>query len=324
MAMLKALYTQYFPAKPAFTEKDVGSQAGKVFIVTGSNTGVGYELVKMLYPSGATIYMAGRSEERMKNAIQGITSASASPAPATPATLKYLHYDLADLDSIKAAATEFAKQESTLDIVWHNAGIGGGKGLSTEQKIEGHIGINCVAPLLFTELLLPQLKAAAKANRTPRIVWTGSAITEAKAPRGGINFELIEAGQSTDPFTDYANSKVGNYWLAAECAKRYAKDGIISICQNPGNLKSDFYRHQPKMMMLFVSPILHEPKMGAYTELYSGFTSEITPENNNGSYIWPWGNLVKVHTRADINEGITNGKATKFWEWCQEKYSPYK
>jgi hypothetical protein len=47
MAMIKALYTQYFPARPAFTKKDVGSQAGKVFIVTGSNTDIGFELVKM-------------------------------------------------------------------------------------------------------------------------------------------------------------------------------------------------------------------------------------------------------------------------------------
>jgi len=322
MAFVKALYSQYFPAKPAFTEKDVGSQAGKVFIVTGSNTGVGYELVKMLYPSGSTIYMAGRSEERMKNAIQQIVSTS--PATANPATLRYLHYDLADLNSIKAAAAEFARQETKLDILWHNAGVGGNKGLSTKQKIEGHIGINCVAPLLFTELLLNQIKTAAEEHGTARIVWTGSAITEAKAPKGGINFAHIEAGESTDPFPDYAASKVGNYWLAAECAKLYAKDNIISVCQNPGNLKSEFYRHQTKMTMLFVNPILHEPRMGAYTELFAGFTSEITPEKNNGCYIWPWGNLVKVHTRADINEGISNGNSTKFREWCQEKYSPYK
>ena len=321
MALVKALYSQYFPAKPAFTENDVGSQAGKVFIVTGSNTGVGYELVKMLYPSGSTIYMAGRSEERMENAIQQIVSTS--PATANPATLRYLHYDLADLNSIKAAAAEFATQERKLDILWHNAGVGGAKGLSTKQNIEGHIGINCVAPLLFTDLL-NQIKTAAKEHGAARIVWTGSALTEAKAPKGGINFENIEAGQSTDHFADYAASKVGNYWLAAECAKLYAKDNIISVCQNPGNLNSEFYRHQPKMMMLFVNQILHEPKMGAYTELFAGFTSEITPEKNNGSYIWPWGKLVKGHARADINEGISNGNSTKFREWCQEKCSPYK
>jgi len=255
MAMLKALYTQYFPAEPAFTEKDVGSQVGKVFVVTASNTGVGFELVKMLYPSGATIYMAGRSEERMKDAIQAITSVE--PTPANPSTLKYLHYDLADLSVIRAAATEFTGQESRLDIVWHNAGIGANEGLSTVQKIEGHIGSNCVAPLLFTELVLPQLKAAAKADGSARIIWTGSALTEVQAPKGGIDFNLIETGECTQPYPDYAASKVGNYWLAAECAKIYGKDGIISVCQNPGNLKSGFYRHQPRLMMLFVNSILY-------------------------------------------------------------------
>ncbi|EPE30595.1 NAD(P)-binding Rossmann-fold containing protein [Glarea lozoyensis ATCC 20868] len=321
MAMIKALYTQYFPASPTLTEKDVGSQVGKVFIITGSNTGVGFDLVKMLYPSGATIYMAGRSEERMKNAIQTITSVS--PAPATPATLKYLPYDLADLSSVKSAAEIFLSQETRLDILWHNAGIGGGLGLTTKQNIEGHIGINCVAPLLFTELLLPRLTAAAKTNASSRIIWTSSAITEVKAPAGGISLSLIEKLASTDPFADYAGSKVGNYWLAAECARRYAKDGIISVAQNPGNVKSEFYRHQPGLMMVFVNPILYEPKMGAYTGLFAGFSNDITTTKNNGAYIWPWGVIVGGHSRKDIQEGIVNGRAGEFWEWCREKYVAY-
>jgi NAD(P)-dependent dehydrogenase (short-subunit alcohol dehydrogenase family) len=321
MAMLKALYSQFFPSPPTLTEKDIGSQVGKVFIITGSNTGVGYELVKMLYPSGATIYMAGRSESRMKAAISTITSLS--PAPSIPSTLKFLPCDLADHDSVKAAANDFARQESNLDIIWHNAGIGGSRGLSTVQNIEGHIGTNCIAPLLFTELLLPQLKAAAKSHGSSRIIWTGSNITETKAPTGGIDFTLISSTHSTNPFVDYAGSKVGNYWLAAECARRWGGDGIISVCQNPGNLKSEFYRHQPRWMMLFVNPILWEPKMGAYTELFAGFTDEVAVEKNNGCYIWPWGVVVEAHSRADIEEGVMNGKAKMFWEWCEEKYRPY-
>jgi NAD(P)-dependent dehydrogenase (short-subunit alcohol dehydrogenase family) len=322
MAMLKALYAQFYPSPPTLTEKDVGNQVGKVFIITGSNTGVGYELVKMLYPSGATIYMAGRSEERMKTAIGAITSIT--PSPTTPATLKFLPCDLADLTSVKSAATEFAKQETRLDIIWHNAGIGGSKGLSTAQNIEGHIGTNCIAPLLLTELHLPQLRASVKSNGSARIVWTGSNITETKAPSGGIDFSLVESGKSTNPFVDYAASKVGNYWLSTECAKRYGKDGIISVCQNPGNLKMEFYRHQPRLLMVFVNPILHDQKMGAYTELFAGFTDEVSVERNNGCYIWPWGVVVNAHSHADIEAGVTNGKAVKFWEWCEEKYRPYK
>jgi NAD(P)-dependent dehydrogenase (short-subunit alcohol dehydrogenase family) len=158
--------------------------------------------------------MADRSEERMKEAIQAITSAE--PAPTTPSTLKYLYYNLADLNVIKAAATEFASQEIRLDIVWHNTGFGANEDLSTVQKIEGHIGSNYVSPLLFTELVLFQLKTAAKANGSARIIWTGSVLTKVQTPKSGIDFKLIEAGQCTQPYSDYATSKVGNYWLAAE------------------------------------------------------------------------------------------------------------
>lgn len=61
---LSSMMTQFWPPPPTFTEKDVPSQEGRVFIVTGGNQGVGYELIKMLYPTGAVIYMASRSPER--------------------------------------------------------------------------------------------------------------------------------------------------------------------------------------------------------------------------------------------------------------------
>ena len=56
------IWTQYFPPAPAFTERDVPNQRGRIFVVTGGNSGVGYELCKTLYSTGATVYMAARSE----------------------------------------------------------------------------------------------------------------------------------------------------------------------------------------------------------------------------------------------------------------------
>lgn len=61
-ASLKSMRTQFFPPSPTFTEKDVPSQSGRVFIVTGGNAGSGFELYKMLYTTGATVYMATRSQ----------------------------------------------------------------------------------------------------------------------------------------------------------------------------------------------------------------------------------------------------------------------
>jgi NADPH:quinone reductase-like Zn-dependent oxidoreductase len=62
LTSLRNFRTQWFPPKAAFTEKDLPLQQGRVFIVTGGNAGIGFELCKILYASGATIYMASRSK----------------------------------------------------------------------------------------------------------------------------------------------------------------------------------------------------------------------------------------------------------------------
>lgn len=323
--MFKAVWSQYFPPKPTFTEKDVppGSQVGKVFIITGANQGIGFELAKILYPTGATIYLAGRSQERVSKAIEQV-KAAVQPAPSTPATLKYLHLDLSDLTTIKASAAEFAKQEQKLDILWNNAGIGGNpKGTTTKQNLEGHVGTNCVAPLLFTQELLPQLQQAAKTapEGSVRVIWTSSLMIETFSPKGGMDFKTIEQTATVDSNKDYAVSKVGNLFLSVEAAERWGKFGIISVCQNPGNLNTHIYSHQPALLMAVLKLILYEPKYGAYTMLYSGFTSDISPDNN-GAYVWPWGRT-RPNGRKDIYDAIKAGKATEFWEWCEKKYQQF-
>lgn len=130
---------QWLPPKPTFTEANVPRQDGRVFIVTGGNSGIGLALIKLLYPTGAKIYLACRSEERARAAIKEVVDGAA----ATPdhGSLEYMHLDLNDLTTIKASAAAFAQRESRLDILWNNAGIAGAPaGTKTKQGLEGHIG----------------------------------------------------------------------------------------------------------------------------------------------------------------------------------------
>ena len=325
--MFRSAWKQYFPPKPTFTENDVpsGSQVGKVFVITGANQGIGLELAKMLYPTGATIYLAGRSQERVQRAIEQIIG-GAKPPPATPAALKFLHLDLNDLVAVKASAANFAAQENKLDILWNNAGIGGNPvGTSTKQKIEGHVGVNCVATLLFTQELLPQLREAARnaPRGSVRVIFTSSLMCETHSPPGGLDYKALELSATDDSLREYAMSKVGNWFLALEGARRWAEYGIVSIVQNPGNLRTNIYRFQPKLLMVFVKAfILYEPKFGGLTMLYSGFTSDVGVDKNNGAYIRPWG-YVAAPARKDIDKVITEGGPARFWEWCEKKYLPY-
>ncbi|CAG8399130.1 unnamed protein product [Penicillium salamii] len=281
LTSLRNLRTQWFPPKASFTEKELPSQQGRVFIVTGGNSGVGFELCKILYGSGATIYMASRSK-----------AIKASPAPKVPGKIKFLRLDLSDLESVKEAAAAFAQEESKLDVLWNNAGSGAHRvkaGAKTVQGFEAMVGMHCVATLLFTELLRPQLRAAAGAPETPRgsvrVVWTSSFLAEGMSPPNGIDFNVLDKG-TKDRGRNYAVSKVGTWMLGRELAQQsqLEEDNIVSVVQNPGNLKSGAYAETSAIAMCFIRPFLHETKFGAYTELYAGLSPEITLEQN-GAYI---------------------------------------
>ncbi|ETS86022.1 hypothetical protein PFICI_04047 [Pestalotiopsis fici W106-1] len=323
MSSLYTLWQQFYPPAPTFTEKDVGagSQVGKVFIITGANSGIGYALVKLLYPTGATIYVAGRSPQKIQTAINEITSVS--PSPSTPATLKPLHLDLDDLTSIKAAAAAFAAQESRLDIIWNNAGGGYPVGSVSKQGIEAHMGSHCVAPLLFTNELLPLLRAAARTapKDSVRVVWTGSAQIQLNAPQGGVDFARVEK-PTTHDMQDYGAAKAGNWFLAVEGARRWGKDGIVSVCQNPGNLSTPIYDIFGWFMLALIRGLfLYDAKYGAYTMLFSGFSPEVN-KGTNGAYIWPFGRI-KPPPRADVLQAGSEGKAKEFWEWCERSWKKH-
>ncbi|KZL77191.1 short-chain dehydrogenase [Colletotrichum tofieldiae] len=325
--------TQFYPPKPSFTEKHVGPQNGRVFIVTGGNAGVGFELVKMLYTTGATIYMASRSKERAEKAIETITSTTSTLE--NPGVVKFLHLDLNDLEIVKLAAASFAKQESKLDVLWNNAGMGGlilPAGSRTKQGFEAMIGMHCIAAQLFTHLLLPQLRTAvANAPKgSVRVVWTSSFLADSHSPTNGVEFNLLEKGTMDRP-RNYAQSKAGNWFLGHEMASRHGAEGIVSVTQNPGNLRAGSYVGTPALAMHFIDFfLLHDTKFGGYTELYAGLSPEISLKNN-GAYIIPWGRIRTDEDcpRKDIVNAIKSeadgglGYAAKFWDWCEEQCKPF-
>ena len=112
-------FDQIFPPSPTFTEQHAGDQDGRVFLVTGSTSGVGLELAKMLYSLNGTVYVAARSPEKIKEAIKIIKRQVRTKTGRVEA----LAVDLANLASIEKSAREFLSKEGRLDILVHNAGL---------------------------------------------------------------------------------------------------------------------------------------------------------------------------------------------------------
>jgi len=118
---MPSLVSAIFPPTPTFTDKDLPSLVGKVFIVTGAASGLGFELAKILYIAGGTVYIAARSVSRCEDAIQKVKFQTSKQK--SKGQLKIMVIDLADLGSLKAAADEFLAQETRLDVLVNNAAV---------------------------------------------------------------------------------------------------------------------------------------------------------------------------------------------------------
>ncbi|EAW12409.1 uncharacterized protein ACLA_063790 [Aspergillus clavatus NRRL 1] len=309
----------FIPRAP-LTEKNLEDQSGRVFIVTGGYTGVGYELSSILFQRNGVVYIAGRSEEKAKNAITTIQQLH----PGSTGRVEFLLLDLADLSGIRQAAKTFMARESRLDVLTNNAGVMiPPKGSKTTQGFELQLGTNCLGPYHFTQCLLPVLRqtAAVSPPGSVRITWAASVTIELYAPRNGVVFDPNGSPREhRSQESNYGQSKAGNYFLAVETARRYHDAGIVSVAWNPGNLKTELLRDFKPVKRAVWEMLMYPAINGAYTELYAGWSSDISL-SNSGCYIKPWGRIGHVRKDVEIaakraDQGGTGG-AEKFWEWCE-------
>ncbi|KAI4217576.1 MAG: hypothetical protein LQ351_000172 [Letrouitia transgressa] len=320
-------FSQLFPPTPSLTEKNLPSLRDRVFIVTGGYSGVGLRLVEMLYLAVGKVYIAGRSEAKALQGIESVKATVRKPEPS--ASLHFLQLTLDDLTTIKASVDYFKSKESRLDILFNNAGVSlPSAGSKSRQGHELQLATNCLGPMLFTQLLIPCLEAAAN-NSTPgavRIVWTSSQMVDISAPKGGLLLDDLVHTPS-DQQRNYTNSKIGNWFIAVGFAHLLGSRGILSVVQNPGNLKTNLLRDH-KLMRAMSSPLLHPAKMGAYTELWAGLSPSLTMELN-GSYVIPWG---RVHPspRPDLINALKStedggtGVSKKFWDFCKQHIKEFE
>ncbi|KAK0516923.1 hypothetical protein JMJ35_000078 [Cladonia borealis] len=321
-----AALSQVFPPAPTLTEKNLPDQTGKVFIVTGSSSGIGLELAYILYLHNATVHIAARSQPKAQTAISSIKTR----APNSTGTLHFLHLDLSDLTTIPSSASTFLSQNTRLDALINNAGVMiPPPGSKTAQGYELQLGTNCVAPFLFTKLLTPILIETAKTapKDSVRVVWTSSNAAELFAPKGGVVLGNLDYGEEKGHWYKYGVSKAGNVYHASEFARRFGEEGIVSVSLNPGGLKTDLQRHVPWYVNIWLKHMLRDPIYGAYTELYAALSPEVNA-SQNGAYLVPWGRL-NYPLKKDLVMGQKpekeggSGVAGKFWEWSEEQVKPY-
>jgi retinol dehydrogenase 12 len=228
---------------------------GRIFLVTGANSGIGRAMVEALAARGGKVVLACRSEERTRPVLDAIRARTRS-ADAT-----FLPLDVADLDSVRRAADAFLATGRPLDVLVNNAGVAGTKALSP-QGFDLTYATNHIGPFLLTDLLLPAVRRAAQG----RIVNVSSiGHMQVKA----IDWSVLQ--RRTVPkrsaFHDYAVTKLMNVLHAKELARRLAGTEVTTYAVHPGGVRSNIWRSLPQPLRWLILLFLVSSEEGARTQL---------------------------------------------------------
>ncbi|KAF3910198.1 hypothetical protein ABW21_db0201750 [Orbilia brochopaga] len=320
------LGTEIFPPKPQFEEKDVPDLSGKVYFITGASSGIGFELAKILYSKNAKVYIAARSMDKCLTAIKQIQS----EYPKSDGALDHVFLDLSDLGIIKPAVDAFLAKEKRLDGLVHNAGVmAAPTSWRTAQHWDYQFGTNVVGPFVLQRHLQNILLETAKFAEpdSVRVVFLSS-ISSHIAPAGGVSYENIESKgisplttlPGLDSFFKYAQTKCANVLLSKGLALKFKDTGIIAVSANPGNIKTELYRHS-FLARIFTAPFLYPARYGALTELFAILSPDID-KAQDGAVVQPWGRISFL--RQDLHDSEENGEALKFWNWLEEHTQQFK
>lgn len=242
----------------------------KTFVVTGANTGIGYETAKALAEIGARVVITARDPERGQDALARLREETDG------GNLDLQLLDLADLSSIRDAAGALAIAEERIDCLVNNAGLGHVKGGQTKDGFELLMGTNHIGTFAFTEALMPKLKETAKAHGEVRVVNLSSIAYQAARRLDPHDLMPESRPRGRDP---YCESKLCNLLHAREMARRYGMAGIRAHAVHPGFVKSEFSRssHFPgawQALFFLSKPIQISPEKGAKTTLAAALSDD--------------------------------------------------
>jgi NAD(P)-dependent dehydrogenase (short-subunit alcohol dehydrogenase family) len=269
--------------------------AGRTFLVTGANAGIGYATAEELARRGCRVYLGARSRQKIEQAAAAIRAATGSDE------LRLLNLDLSDLASVRRAAQTVLESDEPLHVLINNAGVGGVRG-RTADGFEIHFGVNHLGHFALTQALLPLLAASAPA----RIVNVAS---DSHYQAKGINFDALRhRTKGITGMPEYAVSKLCNVLHAAELGRRLAGSGVTAYSLHPGVVASQIWRRVPWPARQIITRRMLTIEQGARTSLYCATSPEVASET--GLY---YDNC--RHTEP--SRVATPELAARLWAYCE-------
>jgi NAD(P)-dependent dehydrogenase (short-subunit alcohol dehydrogenase family) len=285
-------------------DANIPAQDGKLFLVTGANSGLGYEASRALAYKGATVVMACRSPEKGEEAAAKIREESPQ------GEVRLMELDLSDLSCVRRFVDEFRAAYGRLDALVNNAGVMAVPYGQTADGFELQFGINHLGHFALTGLLLDLLKAT-PASRVVTVSSYGHWF-------GWINFRDLNGEKFYYTWLAYGQSKLANVLFAYELQRRLTQSGAntISLAAHPGYAATNLQRHSP--LWSFLNTIYAQSQeMGALPVLYAAAHPEIA----GGEYLSPDGFLgQRGYPYKGFSSPLSHNKALarRLWQVSEE------
>lgn len=288
-----------------WTLDDIANQFGRNVLVTGANTGIGFETARALARKGAHVTLACRNLNKGQAALERIRAESAD----TSVSLQQL--DLSDLRNIETFATRFVDQQKQLDLLILNAGVMVPPESKTAQGFELQFGVNHLGHFALAGALLPLVQA----TKGSRVV----VVSSTAATRGAMHFDDLQfEKRGYAPWQAYGQSKLANQLFTLELQRRLRAAGssVLVTAAHPGWTKTDLQRNS--LVANFLNRFFAmQPPQGALPTLRAA----TDPEATGGDYYGPDGFLQMrgYPKRIDMVKPARDaGDATRLWEISEE------
>jgi NAD(P)-dependent dehydrogenase (short-subunit alcohol dehydrogenase family) len=289
-----------------WTKDNIEDQTGKTIIITGANTGIGYETALALYEKGAHVVLACRNQKNAEHTIIRIEQHKGK------GSLEPGIIDLSDLTSVKKFAETFIQKHEQLHILVNNAGVAAPPASSTTEGYELQFGVNFLGHFALTGHLYSLLKA----TKGARVV----TLSSMGYLSGIIDFENLRSEISYDPIREYRRSKLANILFSVELHRRITATGdkILSVAVQPGANNTELVRHMSEEAitegMKQIGGYM-EPWQGALSPLYAAVSADVA----GGDFYEPDSGYRGYPIKSTIEpKAMDDALAQQLWQMAEQ------
>lgn len=240
--------------------------AGKICVVTGSNSGIGKETALALAGMGVTVVMVVRNQQKGQEALDEVVAKTGNRS------VSLMTCDMSSMASVRSFAEKFKKKYTSLNILINNAGAEFVKRQVTPEGYEQSFAVDYLAPFLLTHELLDLLKASAPS----RIINVSSGL----AKNGRVDFDDLQNEKNYKGMKAYSNAKLMLIMFTYALSRRLSGSGVTANVLMPGfvatNLGKSSGSRSSALMFTLVRPMQISAKKGAETSVYLASSDEVT------------------------------------------------